>query len=210
MKTIFKFATLTAMAFAVSMPGFTQQNENRVRGIVGPVRSNTSWGGDSVVSEVPGAALMPVLGSTTAFYLGFTAGVQADINNMVLYTTRRGSLKITAVTPVTLGGSSNPSIDLASSSVCPVVEISANNPCIVRLDPTPIRLVAPNDYYLVVYFTNGDSNNSSLGVTAPTFLQTSLRGSYTDADESQLAVGASVPSLGFTGAPFLLMYVMID
>ena len=206
MKTIFKLATLTLMGFAVSMSGFAAQNLER--GVVGPIRSSLSWSDYSVVSLVPGAGLIPVLGSTTVFYLGFTAGTQADINNIVLYTTRRGSSKITAVTPITFGGSSSPTINLASPSVCPVVEISANNPCIVRLDPTSIRLAAVNDYYLVVYFTASDSNNSSLGVTQPTFSQTSLRGTYISGDESRLAVGASLPSMSLSSAPFLLMYVM--
>ena len=35
----------------------------------------------------------------TVFYIGFTAGATADVNNMVLYTTARGSATITAVTP---------------------------------------------------------------------------------------------------------------
>jgi hypothetical protein len=209
MKTIFKLATLTLMGFAVSMQGFAAQNLER--GIIGPVRSNVSWSGFSVVSLVPGAGLIPVLGSTTVFYLGFTAGTQVDINNMVLYTTRRGSSKVTAVTPVTLGGSSAPSINLASATVCPVVEISANNPCIIRLDPTSIRLTPVNDYYLVVYFTNGDSNNGLVGVTQPSFSQTSLRGTDSESDQSRLAVGASLPSIsGFSSPPYLLMYVMND
>jgi hypothetical protein len=208
MKNIVKFATLTLMGFAVSMSGFAAQNLER--GIVGPVRSNLSWAGYSIVSLVPGAGLMPVLGSTTVFYLGFTAGTVADINNMVLYTTRRGSSKIAAVTPITLGGSSSPTINLASPSVCPVVEISANNPCIVRLDPTSTKLVALDDYYLVVYFTSPDSNNGTLGVTQPSFSQTSLRGSDTSGDQSRLAVGASIPNLGYGNPPLLLMYVMND
>lgn len=206
MKTIFKLATLTLMGFAVSMSGFAA--ENLERGVVGPIRSSLSWSGYSVVSLVPGAGLIPVLGSTTVFYLGFTAGTQADINNIVLYTTRRGSSKITAVTPITFGGSSSPTINLASPSVCPVVEISANNPCIVRLDLTSIRLAALYDYYLVVYFTASDSNNSSLGVTQPTFSQTSLRGTYISGDESRIAVGASLPSMNLSSAPYLLMHVM--
>jgi hypothetical protein len=207
MKTIFKLATLSLMGFAVSMQGFAAQNLER--GIVGPVKSNVGWTGYSIVSLVPGAGLIPVLGSTTVFYLGFTAGTQADINNMVLYTTHRGSLKITATTPITLGGSSAPSINLTSASVCPVAEISANNPCIVRLDPTSIRLTALNDYYLVVYFTTPDSNNGSIGVTQPLFGQTSLRGTYVTNDQSRLAVGASLASVGNT-VPYLLMYVMND
>lgn len=211
MKAIFKLATLTLMGFAVSMQGFAAQNLER--GVVGAIRSNVSWSGYSIVDLIPGAGLIPVLGSTTVFYLGFTAGTQVDINNMALYTTRRGSSKITAVTPVTLGGSSAPSINLASASVCPVVEISANNPCIVRLDPTSIRLTPLNDYYLVVYFTSGDSNNSSVGVAEPTsvFLQSSLRGTDTGNDESRLAVGASLPSAGSNNdVPLMLMYVMND
>jgi len=207
MKTIFKLAKLTLMVFAVSMPGFAA--ENLERGVVGPVGSNGSWSGDSAISLIPGAGLIPIAGSTTAFYLGFTAGTEADINNMVLYTTRRGSLKITAVTPITLGGSSSPTINLASTSVCPVAEISFNNPCIVELDTVPIKLTALSDYYLVVYFTASDANNGSLGVTEPVFGQSSLRGTYTNTDQSRLTVGASLPSsLGFTGPPFLLMYVM--
>jgi hypothetical protein len=206
MKTNLKFATLTLIMFAASMPGFAA--ENLERGIVGPVGSNVSWSGFSILSEVPGAGLIPITAPTTVFYIGFTAGLQADINNMVLYTTRRGSPRITAVTPLKLGGSSSPTIDLTNPSVCPVVEISMNNPCIVRLDPTPIRLLALSDYYVVVYFTSGDANNGSLGVTAPVFLQSSLRGSYTSGDQSQLVVGASIPSLGFTAQPYLLMYVM--
>ena len=143
MKTIFKFATLTLMMFAVSVCCFSATKpENLVRGIVGPVASNTSWSGYSVLAQVPGAGLIPVTSTTTVFYLGFTAGTQADINNIVLYTTPRGSFKISAVTAVTLGGVSNPMIDLASATVCPVVEISAFNPCIVRLDPTKITLSA--------------------------------------------------------------------
>ncbi|MGB8011051.1 MAG: hypothetical protein WCF68_05520 [Terriglobales bacterium] len=212
MKTIFKFATLTLMMFAVSVYGFSAAKpENLERGVIGPVGSNVSWAGYSMVALVPGAGLIPVTSTQTVFYLGFTAGAEADINNMVLYTTPRGSSTISAVTPVKLGGVSNPSIDLASVTVCPVVEISNFNPCIVRLDPTPIVLSALNDYYLVVYFTPSDSNNSAVGATQPSFSQTSLRGSYQSADDSRLSVGGAIPSnLSFTSPPDLLMYVMTD
>ena len=212
MKTIFKFATLTLMMFVVSVCGFSASKaENLERGIVGPVSSNVSWSGYSVVEQIPGAGLIPVTSTTTVFYLGFTAGTEADISGMVLYTTPRGGTTISAVTPVKLGGVSNPSIDLASTSVCPVAEISAFNPCIVRLDPTAITLSALNDYYLVVYFTASDSNDETLGVTAPSWGQTSLRGTYISGNETQLSVGGSIPStLSFTNQPYLLMYVMTD
>jgi hypothetical protein len=211
MKTIFKFATLTLMMLVVSVLGFSATKpENLERGIVGPVGSNVSWSGYSVVELIPGAGLIPVTSTTTVFYLGFTAGTQADINNMALYTTARGSTTITAVTPIKLGGVSDPSIDLASTTICPVAEISTFNPCIVRLDPTTITLSALNDYYLVVYFTASDSNNQSLGLTSPSWGQTSLRGSYASVDDSRTAVGGTIPNLSFTNQPYLLMYVMTD
>src|SRR5271167_221678 len=195
MKNIFKFATLTLIIFAVSVCAFSATKpENLVRGVIGPVASNVSWAGYSVLAQVSGAGLIPVTSTTTVFYLGFTAGTQVDINNIVLYTTPRGSLTISAVTPVTLGAVSNPSIDLASSSVCPVIEISTFNPCIVRLDPTKITLSALSDYYLVVYFTSGDTNNNSVGLTQPAFSQSSLRGSYANGDDSRLSVGGSIPT----------------
>ena len=130
---------------------------------------------------------------------------------MVLYTTPRGSLTISAATPVKLGGISNPMIDLASATVCPVVEISTFNPCIVRLDPTTIVLSALSDYYLVVYFTASDSNNNAIGLTQPSFGQSSLRGAFMSGDETHISVGGSIPStLGFTGQPYSLMYVMTN
>src|SRR5271163_4539636 len=148
MKTVYKFAILTLMMSAISVFGFSQTastkkspattTQNLVRGVIGPISTNNSWAGYSVMNEVPGSGIFPITSTTTAFYFGFTAGTEADITNMVVYTTARGSQTITAVTPVTLGGISNPSIDLASVSVCPVVEISSFNPCIVRLDPTKI------------------------------------------------------------------------
>ena len=212
MKNIFKFATLTLIIFAVSVCAFSATKpENLVRGVIGPVASNVSWAGYSVLAQVSGAGLIPVTSTTTVFYLGFTAGTQVDINNIVLYTTPRGSLTISAVTPVTLGAVSNPSIDLASSSVCPVIEISTLNPCIVRLDPTKITLSALSDYYLVVYFTSGDTNNNSVGLTQPAFSQSSLRGSYANGDDSRLSVGGSIPTtLSFANQPYMLMYVMTN
>jgi len=212
MKTILKFATLTVMMFVFSVYGYSKaaKPENLERGIVGPVTSNVSWSGYSTLALVPGAGLIPVTSSTTVFYLGFTAGSQADVNNMVLYTTPRGSLTISAVTPITLGGVSNPMIDLASSTVCPVVEISAFNPCIVRLDPTTITLSALSDYYLVVYFTASDTNNQALGLTTPSFGQSSLRGTYQSGDDSRLSVGGSIPTNNFNSQPYMLMYVMTD
>ena len=217
MKTIYKLATLTLMMLAASLYGFSQKPpkasgpENLERGIVGPVTSNGSWSGYSTLALIPGAGLIPVTNTNTVLYIGFTAGAEADITNMVLYTTPRGSSTISTVTPITLGGISNPSIDLASATVCPIIEISAVNPCIVRLDPVKLTLSALSDYYFVVYFTASDPNNSAIGLTDPSFGQSSLRGTYITGNETTLGVGGSIPSsLSFAGQPYNLMYVMND
>jgi hypothetical protein len=214
MNTIVKFAAGSLMALAVSSPSFAS-SKNLERGIVGPVNSNNSWSGFTILSLIPGAGLIPPKELKTVFYLGFTAGTEADISNMVLYTMARGSLTITAVTPITLHGVSNPTIDLASPTVCPVVEISTYNPCIVRLDPKTITLSPLNDYYLAVYYQANDSNNNAVGVTQPAFTQSSLRGTYQSGDDTQLAVGDSLSTVGlslsnFGNPPFNLMYVMND
>jgi hypothetical protein len=71
-------------------------------------------------------------------------------------------------------------------------------------------LSALNDYYLVVYFTASDTNNNSLGLTDPSFGQSSLRGGYVSGtDDSRLSVGASIP-LTLSNQPDGLMYVMTD
>jgi hypothetical protein len=216
MKTVHRFATLTLMVVVVFAGVFSQKAaaaakaENLVRGVVGPVTNNTSWSGFSALSLIPGAALIPVTSTTSVFYLGFTAGTTVDISNMVLYTTARGSSIITAVTPVKLGGITNPSINLASVTVCPVQEISNFNPCIVRLDPTKITLSALSDYYLVVYFTANDSNNSAVGATVPSFQQSSLMGWFISSDQTELTVGASIPGGNSGHQPYFLMYVMTN
>lgn len=211
MKTVSKLATLILIICAVTVSGFGKKaaSQNLVRGVVGSVSSVGSWSGYSTLSLIPGAGLIPITATNSVFYLGFTAGTQADISNMVLYTTARGSLTITAVTPIKLGGISNPMINLTSQTVCPVIEISVNNPCIVRLDPVKLTLSALSDYYLVVYFTANDGNNGTLGLTAPSFPQSSLRGTYQFGDDTQLTVGQSIPSnINFNGQPYMLMYVM--
>jgi hypothetical protein len=216
MKTACKVATLTLVMFAVSVYGFSQASmrqkpttttQNLVRGVFGPVGTDNSWSNYSVFNIVPGSALFPITSSTTVFYLGFTAGTEADIGNMVVYTTPRGSLTISAVTPVTSGGVSDPSIHLSSTSVCPTQPLSTASPCIVRLDPTTLTLSPASDYYLGVYFSSS-TNNSGLGATQPGTLQSSLNCFYVGGtDDTHLKVGQSVPGAG-SHAPNFLMYVM--
>lgn len=184
--------------------------KNLLAGVTGPFFGQTPWNGYSTVSRISGASLYPISSANTVLYLGFAGGTMADISNMVLYRTPKGSTKISSVTPVRLGGITNPSVNLSSASVCPVQPIIETNPCIVRLDPIALPLSPLSDYYFAVYFGN-DLNNYNLSGTAPdpSFpVQSFLRGLKLTADETQLTVGQSVPDWNQGGGPYFLMYVM--
>jgi hypothetical protein len=201
------FATLALTLIAVSAPVFAATKpENLVRGFIGPVGSSGSWSGYTVLNLIPGSALYPVTSTSTVLYFGFTAGTEADISNMVLYTTARGSTKISGVTKVTLAGSSAPSILLGNTSVCPVAP-SATTPCIVRFDTLTLTLSAANDYYFAVFFTASDSNNSAIAGAAAGSDQGSVVGAYFGGNYATLTVGESIPEVPNAGALFL-MYVM--
>ena len=127
---------------------------------------------------------------------------------MVLYTTAHGSLTVTAVTPVKLGGISNPSISLSNTSVCPVQPLSTTNPCIVKFDPVSISLTPSSDYYLTVFYTN-DANNSVIGAVLPGLFPGSISGIFLgNTDATRLTVGQSLPSRTTSNTPYFLMYVM--
>jgi hypothetical protein len=214
MKTVCKFVTLTLMTLAVTLYGFpetptTQKplttTQNLVRGVFGPVGNNTNWSNYTVVNLVPGSGLFPITSTTTVFYYGFTAGTQADVGNMVVYTTPHGSLTISAVTPVTLSATSSPSIVLSNVSVCPVAP-STTTPCIVRFDPTTLTLSPANDYYFAVDFVS-DTNNTTIGGATANPPQSSLAGTYFGGDQTRLTVGQSIPGHTYGGTTFL-MYVM--
>ena len=202
------FASLvnTALAQQAATPP-----QNLVAGVSGHLSpSFEDWAGRSAMNVIPGAALFPVSSPTTVLYIGFTQGMVADISNMVLYTTNRQSRIITAVTPVTLNGVSNPSIQLGDTGVCPI-EPSQATPCIVRLDPMALTLSALNDYYFVVYFTDNSLNlriqptlpEISAGNVSPG----SLYGTSFIGDRTRRRVGGYVPSLAHS-PPSFLMYVM--
>lgn len=215
----FKLAVLVLMLLFLAAYGFSQSakapktgtpdttTQNLVRGVSGPVGTNTSWSGYTVFGGIPGSALFPIASTTTVLSYGFTAGSEADVTAAVLYTTARGSTTITAVTPVTYQGNLSFSIDLASTSVCPTAP-SASTPCIVKFDSLTLTLSPASDYYLAVYFTGDDSNNSALGGTSPSLAQSSLWGWYNSGNYANLIVGNSVPApSGSHSAPYFLMYV---
>jgi len=213
MKSLSRFFSLAALFSVVlaGLPGnsFAAAAKNLVAGVAGPVTSNTLWNGYSALNTIYGSSLYTT-NASTVFYLGFVGGSTVDISNMVVYkTTARGSLKIASVTPVKLGGVSNPSINLTSTSVCPVQPVSVTNPCIVRLDPTVLALSPLNDYTLAVFFTN-DSNNQTTSSAVGSTYPTSLTGGFLNGDETQLTVGQSLPALNGTGHTYFLMYVMTN
>jgi hypothetical protein len=218
----FKFTTLALMLLSLVAYGFSQKadktpttttttttttTQNLVRGVSGPVNSNSSWSGYTLWGVVPGSALFPISSTTTVFSYGFTAGSEADVTSAVLYTTARGSTTITAVTPVTYQSNSSFSIDLASTSVCPTAP-STSPPCIVKFDPITLTLSPASDYYFALYFTGDDSNNSAIAGTSPTLAQSSLWGWYNSGNYTNLIVGNSIPVPGGNhSAPYFLMYV---
>ena len=182
---------------------------NLVAGVGGPVSSSNHWANYSALNLVAGAFIFPATQNiaTTVLYIGFTAGTEADIGNMVLYTTKRGNPKITAVTPVKFKGVSDPIISLTNKKVCPIQPVSTTNPCVIRLDPITLTPSALSDYYYVQYLPNS-TNNENLGAANASFPITSLTGWYLSGDQTRLKVGNSVPSGNGGTHPYFLLYVM--
>jgi hypothetical protein len=182
---------------------------NLVAGVGGPVSSSNQWENYSALNLIAGAFIFPAVAQvkTTVFYIGFTAGTEADIGNMVVYTTKRGSSKITAVTPVKLKGVSNPIISLTNKKVCPTQPLSTANPCVIRLDPTALTPSTLSDYYFVMYF-GSNTNNQTVGAANSQYPITSLTGWFLGGDQTQLKAGNPIPS-GYSGNhPYFLLYVM--
>lgn len=212
-----KVITLTLLMFATAFAGLSgtavaQKRPataaiNLVAGVGGPVSSSNQWEDYSALNLIAGAFIFPAVSQvkTTALYIGFTAGTEADIGNMVLYTTKRGSSKITAVTPVKLKGHSNPIITLSNSKTCPT--LSTSSPCVIRLDTITLTLSPLSDYYFVTFFST-NSNNATVGAANAQYPITSLTGWYLSGDQTQLKVGDTIPS-GYSGShPYFLLYVM--
>jgi hypothetical protein len=214
-----KLATPILLIFAIAFaclasPTVAQQRPatapiNLVAGVGGPVSSSNQWEDYSALNLIAGAFIFPAVAQikTTVLYIGFTAGTEADIGNMVLYTTKRGNSKITAVTPVKLKGVSNPIISLTNKKVCPTQPISTTNPCVIRLDPLTLTPSTLSDYYFVMYFAS-NTNNATVGAANSQYPITSLTGWYLGGDQTQLKVGNPIPS-GYSGShPYFLLYVM--
>jgi hypothetical protein len=212
MKTFYKLATFALMMCLLAVGVLAQApattplaNLTEGQGAISS-SGNPSWDGLSELVLIPGAALMGASSTTTALYLGFTGGSTADIDNMVLYTTARNGSTITATRKLTLGGVSDPSINLTSTSICPVQPVSATSPCIVRLDTIKAALSPLDDYYFVVYFTL-DTNNEKISGAGISVDPGSLSGWYLYGDQTRIGKDGAVPTGYSAQGPFFLLYV---
>lgn len=206
LRKLLQRTTLVLSIVAIAAQAFAAP-KNLVAG-VGPLNSASNWSGHSAISVIPGASLFPTTSKTTALYVAFTGGSQADISGMVLYQTGERSPLITSVTPVTLNGLSNPTINLLDTTICPDQPVSATSPCIVRLDLLTLQLSASSDYFLAVYFTANDANNTNLSLSKPQFGTSGLTGWISFTDETKHAVGDALDSIFNAGTPFGLIAVM--
>jgi hypothetical protein len=201
------FASVAHIAVAQQQPAAAPIN--LVAGVGGPVSSSNQWENYSALNLIAGAFIFPAVAQvkTTVLYIGFTAGTEADIGNMVLYTTKRGNNKITKVVPVKLKGASNPIISLTNKKTCPTQPVSVSNPCVIRLDPITLTPSTLSDYYFVMYLAN-NTNNETVGAANSQYPITSLTGWFLSGDQTQLKAGSTIPS-GYSGShPYFLLYVM--
>jgi len=198
--------TVALFIVAIATQGFAAP-KNLVAG-AGPLSSATKWEGRSAISVIPGASLFPTTSKTTALYIAFTGGTQADISNMVLYQTDSRDPAIKALTPVTLNKVSNPTVNLTDPAVCPDQPVSVTTPCIIELDKLTLQLVPSSDYYLAIYFTSPDSNNAALSLAQPRFATSGLTGFISFSDETKHLVGDALDTLFISGSPFGLIAVM--
>jgi hypothetical protein len=201
-------AVLAVSAFAQQAAPAVAALANLTEG-QGTITSNgsVSWDGLSEIVLIPGASLMGASSTTTALYLGFTGGSEADIGNMVLYEVPRNGSTVLKVEKVTLGATQSPSIILTNTSTCPVQPVSVTNPCIVRLDTVKLALSPLYDYYFTIYFTL-DTNNEKIAGVGQTASPGGLSGWYLYGDQTRIGVKGAIPTNENSDQPpFFLAYV---
>ena len=209
MKTFGKFATLALAVAVISASAMAQAPATTLTNLIDgseELNSSGSWGGYSSLTLIPGAGLFGVTSTQTVLTIVFTAGSTVDVGNMILYTSARGSSTITGTKKVTLGGISNPSINLTSTSVCPVQPVSTANPCYVKLDPIKGSLVVTDDYTFTIYFLN-DSNNATMEGAGTGPVQGSLSAWAVSGDQTRIKKKGTLPSGNAGEGPPFLMYV---
>jgi hypothetical protein len=209
LKSAIALLILLPATFAMAGTLAKTTQENIVAGVF-TTSSSTNWAGFSSVNLIAGTSVMPTTSTQTVLYIAFTGGTHADLGNMVLYTTTaRSAYTVSAVTKVTYGGVTNPSINLTDTSICPVQPVSNTSPCIIRLDPINLVLSTVVDYYFVAYFVN-DSNNQSLSAATPALGHiTTLTGFVDNKDDTGIAVGGTLPTTN-NGKPTVLVGAMTE
>jgi hypothetical protein len=216
MKTFYKLATFTLMMTVLAVSALAQEPEEgqatalanltEGQGVIAS-SGNPAWDGVSEFVLIPGASLMGASSKTTALYLGFTGGSTVDIGNMVLYSTPRNGSTVIKVVKVTLGATQSPSINLTSTSVCPVQPVSVTNPCIVRLDTVKAALSPLDDYYFTIYFTL-DTNNEKIVGAGQSVEPGALSGFYLYGDQTRIGAKGAIATNENTDQPaFFLTYV---
>ena len=203
---VLRLTTVVLFTVAMVVQAFAA-SKSLVAG-VGPLSSASKWDGRTAISIISGASLFPTTSKTTAFYIAFTGGTAAEISNMVLYQTAARNPEITAVTPITLAGASNPTINLTDPAVCPDQPVSETAPCIIELDKLTLQLATSSDYYLEIYFTTPSTNNQSLSLAKPRFFGTSLTGFIDFGDDTKHVVGDTLDTVFISGSPLGLIAVM--
>lgn len=214
MKTFYNVATSILVITVLAVSAFAQEpvpavalaNLTEGQGMIAS-SGGQAWDGISEFVLIPGASLMGASSTTTALYLGFTGGSEADIGNMVIYSTARNGSTVVKVTKVTLGAVSDPSINLTSTSVCPVQPVSVTNPCFVRLDTVKAALSPLDDYYFTVYFTL-DTNNEKISGVGQSISPGALSGWSLYGDQTRVGVKGALPTNENNDqAPFFLAYI---
>jgi len=212
MKNFCRLATLVlalgviATSAVAQAPAPATVLSNLVEGVGPTAGGYTNWANVSELALISGSSLLGVKSTSTVLYIGFFGGSTVDIGNMVLYKTARSGSTVLSSKKVTLGGVANPSLNLTSTSVCPVQPVSVANPCIIKLDAVKGALSSLNDYYFTMFFTNDSNNTSVLGVGNMS-AQGGLSGYFVLGDETRIKAKGSLPS-GYGGlAPYFLMYV---
>ena len=214
MKSFYQFATLTLTMAVLAASAFAQKpgpettlvNLTEGQGVI-TSSGNPSWDGLSEFVLIPGASLIGASSRSTALYLGFTGGSEADIGNMVLYEVPRNGSTVEKVEKVTLGGTQSPSIILTNTSTCPVQPVSVTNPCIVRLDTVKLALSPVYDYYFTIYFTL-DTNNEKISGVGQSGWPGALSGWNLYGDQTRIGVKGALPTNENSDqGPFFLAYI---
>lgn len=210
MNRFLKFATLVLVLCIAAGSALAQEPATQLANLAagaGDITGQTlNWAGFSELVLIPGSELFNVKSASTFLSIGFIAPSTVDVGNMVLYVTARNTTTVTGTKKVTLGGLSNPSINLASTAVCPVQPVSLTNPCIIKLDAVKGALSPLDDYYFAIYLAN-DSNNQSVSPAGPPTSQGSLSGYFLTGDETRIKKKGTLPAGYAAAAPYFLLYV---